>query len=176
MTAALSCGGMPCLLSPPLLGALTRKGQTMTDAQDLQLRWARFSAAVAKANKLNKGIVFGALSAAGITHIAVGFDGEGDQRQIEDAAAFAGDKSADFPTTTVKIYRAHSGCEKLSTQKTSLREAVEELCYAYLEQEHGGWENNDGAFGEFSFHVAERKIELDFNGRFIDYSHSSHTF
>ena len=148
----------------------------MTDAQDLQLRWARFSAAISKANSLNKGIVFGALSAAGITHVAIGFDGEGDSGQIDGAAAFAGDKSVDFPTATVKIYRAQSGCEELSTQETSLRDAVEELCYACLEQEHGGWENNDGAFGEFAFHVAERKIALDFNGRFTDYSHSSHTF
>jgi hypothetical protein len=148
----------------------------MTDAQDLQLRWTRFNAAISEANSLNKGIVFGALSAAGITHVAIGFDGEGDSGQIDGAAAFAGDKSVDFPTTTVKIYSAQSGCEDLATHETSLREAVEELCYAYLEQEHCGWENNDGAFGEFAFHVAERKIELDFNGRFTDCSHSSHTF
>lgn len=113
----------------------------MTDAQDLQLRWARFSAAISEANSLNKGIVFGALSAAGITHVAIGFDGEGDSGQIDGAAAFAGDKSVDSPATTVKIYSAESGCEEFSTHETSLREAVEELCYAYLEQEHGGWEN-----------------------------------
>lgn len=148
----------------------------MTDTQDLQLRWAKFSAATARANDLNKVIVFDALSAAGITYVAVGFDGEGDSGQIDGAAAHAGDKVVDFPATTVTLYRAQSGCGELVTHEISLREAVEELCYAYLEQEHGGWENNDGAFGEFSFDVARRRIELDFNGRFTDYSHYSHTF
>jgi hypothetical protein len=58
----------------------------------------------------------------------------------------------------------------------SLREAVEELCYGYLEQENAGWENNDGAFGEFNFDVAERRIALDFNQRFIDYTQHDYTF
>jgi hypothetical protein len=49
-----------------------------------------------------------------------------------------------------------------------LPEAAEELCYGYLEQEHGGWENNDGGQGEFTFNVAERRIELDFNARLSD--------
>ena len=37
-----------------------------------------------------------------------------------------------------------------------------------LEQTHGGWENNDGAYGEFTFDVAERTIKLDFNERISD--------
>ena len=44
-----------------------------------------------------------------------------------------------------------------------------------LEQEQGGWENNDGAFGEFTFDVAERTIELEFNGRFTDIRHQQLT-
>ena len=39
----------------------------MTDAQDLEVRWAQYRAAIAKANGLNKDAVFDALSAAGIT-------------------------------------------------------------------------------------------------------------
>ncbi len=148
----------------------------MTDAQDLQLRWARHSGAIAQANDLNKVIVFDTLSAAGITHVAVGFDGEGDSGQIDGAAAHTGDGVVDFPETTVTLYRAQSGDPDLATEEMSLREAVEDLCYGYLEQEHGGWENNDGAFGEFTFDVAERTIALDFNGRFTDYSHHSYTF
>jgi hypothetical protein len=57
-----------------------------------------------------------------------------------------------------------------------MAEAIEQLCYDFLEQEHGGWENNDGAFGEFTFNVAERTVELEFNGRFSDFTTSSHTF
>ena len=148
----------------------------MTDTQDLQPGWTQFRAAIAKANDLNKVIVFDALSAAGITHVKLDFDGEGDQGQIDSVAAHAGAETVEFPATTVTLHHAEYGREELSTHETSLREAIEELCYRYLEQEQGGWENNDGAFGEFTFDVAERKIELDFNGRFTDYSRHSYTF
>jgi hypothetical protein len=96
--------------------------------------------------------------------------------QIEHVTALAGDKGVEFPATSVTLYRAQSGSEELITHEVTLREAVEELCYGYLEQEYGGWENNDGAFGEFTFHVAEQRIALDFNGRFTDYAHHSHAF
>jgi hypothetical protein len=148
----------------------------MTTTQDLQLRWAQLAAATAKANSLNKVIVFDALSDAGITHVAVGFDGEGDSGQIDGVAAHAWDKSVDFPATTITLHRAQSECDELATYEVPLREAVEELCYSYLEQEYGGWENNDGAFGEFVFDVAQRRIALDFNGRFVDHAHHDHTF
>jgi hypothetical protein len=148
----------------------------MTSTQDFGLRWAQHSAAIAKANGLNKGIVFDALSAAGITHVAVGFDGEGDQGQIDSVAAHAGSETVEFPATTITLYRAECGYDELATHEIPLRDAVEELCYGYLEQEYGGWENNDGAFGEFAFDVAQRRIALDFNGRFVDHAHSSHAF
>jgi len=144
--------------------------------QELQLRWERHSAARAKENSLNKGIVFDALSAAGITHVSISFDGEGDQGQIDDATAYGGAETVEFPATKVTLYHAQSGCDELTTHETSLREAVEELCYGYLEQQYDGWENNDGAFGEFAFEVAQRRIALDFNGRFVDYAHHNHTF
>jgi hypothetical protein len=148
----------------------------MTNSENLHARWAQFSAAIAKANSLNKALVFSALSAAGITHVSVSFDGEGDSGQIEHLSAHAGDATVDFPATTVTLYGAQSGCKKLTTREMPLREAVEELCYGYLEQQYGGWENNDGAFGEFTFDVAERKIALEFNARFVDHTRSDNAF
>jgi hypothetical protein len=40
-----------------------------------------------------------------------------------------------------------------------LHEAIDTLCYDYLEGSHGGWENNDGAFGEFHFDVDQRRVD-----------------
>ena len=148
----------------------------MTNSEALHDRWQRYSEALARTNQLNKAIVFDALAAQGITHAVIGFDGEGDQGQIDGGAAFIDDQAVEFPATNVTLNYAQSGDEPVRTHDVSLREAVEELCYGYLEQEYGGWENNDGAFGEFRFHVAERRIDLDFNGRFTDYAHSSHAF
>ncbi len=38
----------------------------------------------------------------------------------------------------------------------SVRDAIERLAYDFLEETHDGWENSDGAYGDFIFDVAER--------------------
>lgn len=143
---------------------------------DFETSWKRQAALVAKANELNKAVVFDALIAAGITAVAVEFDGGGDSGQIESVLARAGDKPIDLPTTTLSLHTAGWGEPELAVTELPLAEAIENLCYGYLEQAHGGWENNDGAYGEFTFNVPERRIELDFNGRYTDTWSDAHTF
>ena len=58
----------------------------------------------------------------------------------------------------------------------SIRDAVEQIAYEFLEETHFGWENNDGAFGEFTFDVAARAITLDYNERITDTDYSQHVF
>jgi hypothetical protein len=55
-------------------------------------------------------------------------------------------------------------------------DAVEALVYALLEETHGGWENNEGAYGEFTFNVTERTITLDYNERYEDSHYTQHNF
>jgi hypothetical protein len=148
----------------------------MTTSAELEDRWQRYAKAIEKANTLNRATVFAALSAEGISHILIGFDGEGDSGQIDGGAAFKDDEAIDFPQTKVTIFRAHSGTEELTTEEVILRDALEELCYGYLEQDHGGWENNDGAFGEFRFSVAERTINLEMHTRIADTILSDHSY
>jgi hypothetical protein len=57
-----------------------------------------------------------------------------------------------------------------------LAEAIENLCYAYLEEAHGGWEVNDGSYGTFAFTVADGSVVLDFNLRFSDSENYEHRF
>ena len=45
-----------------------------------------------------------------------------------------------------------------------------------LAQTHGGWENNEGAYGEFTFDVAQRTITLDYNERVETSEYSQHMF
>jgi hypothetical protein len=129
-----------------------------------------------KANEINKTAVFDALIVAGITTIDVAFDGEGDSGQIEAITACKGATEAALPDNEVTLYREAWRSNALVEVKTPLREAIETLCYAYLEQYHGGWENNDGAFGSFVFDVARRTIDLEFNARFSEFTTSSHSF
>jgi hypothetical protein len=52
--------------------------------------------------------------------------------------------------------------------EVNLESAIEGLAYEYLEDQHPGWEINDGAFGTFVFNVADRTISLEHRARFTD--------
>ena len=143
---------------------------------DFRQHYELYLKAVAKANELNKAAVFDALAAANLTRVAVEFDGEGDSGQIEGIYAYAGDARAELPESSITLHQAQRAKGDPKTTTVSLHDAIETLCYDYLEQEHGGWENNDGAFGTFTFDVAARTIELEFNGRYTDISTHSYSF
>ena len=138
--------------------------------------YSRHLEAVAKANALNKPIVFDALAAAGLTRVTVEFDGIGDSGQIDEITAYAGDAIAELPLPSLSLHQAVQNKGDPRTTKVSLREAVETLCYDYLSQTHGGWQDNDGAYGTFEFDVGARSIQLDFYERFTDSTHHGHDF
>jgi hypothetical protein len=130
----------------------------------------------AKANEINKAVLFDALASTSITSIHVEFDGYGDSGQINGVSAFAGDQPADLPATKLTLQQLRWGQTDATPSDLTLEAAIEALCYDYLEQTHDGWENNDGGYGEFCIDVAKRSIELEFNGRFTDTWTDNHTF
>jgi hypothetical protein len=148
----------------------------LTQEDNFIAAYEREAAARRKAIEVNKAAVFDALAAASITSVTVEFDGEGDSGGIESVSASSGDASADLPTVSVSFHQAEFGDDASAMTRQTLREAVECLCYDYLAEEHGGWENDDGAYGTFQFDVAARTIELEFNGRFSDVITSTHAF
>jgi hypothetical protein len=146
---------------------------SMSDSTDFVTLLERHNKALLETNASNKAAVFKALANAGIATVNVTFDGEGDSGQIENILA---DGSAEIPEIQVELQQTGWDTSEISTTQSSLRHAIERLCYDYLAQQYGGWENNDGAFGEFIFGVAGNTIELEFNGRYSDVHTSSHTF
>ena len=143
---------------------------------DFLQQYELYLKAVAKANELNKAVVFDALAAACLTRVTVEFDGEGDSGQINGIAAHAGEAPAEFPSTALTLHQATHGGSDLRTGEVNLREAIETLCYDYLTQCHDGWENNDGACGTFELDVPNRCIHLDIDERFTDTTNSTHVF
>jgi hypothetical protein len=143
---------------------------------DFLEHYYRHREAVAKANALNKPLVFDALAAAGLTRVTVEFDGEGDSGQISDVTAFSGQAHAPFPSTFLTLHQAAQNNGDPRTTTVNLHDAIEHLCYDYLSQCHDGWETDDGSHGTFEFDVPKQTIELDFYGRFIATEHSSHDF
>jgi hypothetical protein len=147
---------------------LQQEETDMTDFDNVAAAYQRHSKAIGEANKHNKAIVFDALAAAGITNVTVEFDGEDDSGQIEGVTASAGEADVALPATPVTLHQASWQSDALTTVATPLPEAIETLCYSYLQQYQDGWENNDGAFGFFAFDIGKGSIELEFNGRFTD--------
>ena len=124
----------------------------------------------------NKAALFDALANAGITEILVEFDGYGDSGQIENIDARTGNKTVDLPDVEIQITKlGWRDCEP-RTAVMIVGAAVEYLAYDYLEQTHCGWENNDGAFGTFTFDVGKRAISLEHHERYTETQSYDHKF
>ncbi|RJE87169.1 DUF6878 family protein [Paracoccus onubensis] len=124
----------------------------------------------------NKKALFDALASANITQVIVTFDGYGDSGQIEDISALCGGDTVALPKGEITIARVIWGNDEITENTMSVEEAVEQLAYDFLSETHGGWENNDGAYGEFTFDVEEETITLDYNERYTATETYEHTF
>lgn len=143
--------------------------------------WAQVSGQHAARNRLaedvlpaNKAALFGPLASAGITSVVVVFDGSGDEGQIESVDAYAGEAATDLPNVNVEIAVPNWNGSEIERLTLPLAQAVEEIAYAFLGQTHGGWQDNEGAHGEFTFDVAERTISLDYHERLLTSEYHGH--
>ena len=125
----------------------------------------------------NKMAVMDALMTAGITSVVVTFDGNSDDGQIESLEARAGETTVELQTIQVLMLE-ESNDDETAQHETSIpvAEAIETLCFEYLEGEYRGWETNEGSFGTFTFNVLDCLVELDFNKRFMDEEKFSERF
>ena len=130
----------------------------------------------AELRAVNKTAVFGALAAAGITNVVVAFDGYGDSGQIENVEAKAGDEIVALPSGQVEIASAVWDQAEPESTATTVHDAIERLVFDFLGMTHDGWENSDGAYGDFTFDIAERTITLDYNERYMQSEYSQHVF
>jgi Family of unknown function (DUF6878) len=130
----------------------------------------------AELQPINKTALFDALAAAGVTHVVVSFDGYGDSGQIENVEVKAGNTVVAMPEASVEIAEAVWGKPKPDRTAVSIADVIERLVYDFLTDTHCGWENNDGAYGDFTFDVAARAITLDYNERYTASENYTHEF
>jgi hypothetical protein len=130
----------------------------------------------AELRPVNKTAVFDALAAAGITIVVVAFDGYGDSGQIENVEAKADEDLVALPSGEVEI--ASAVWDQAEPERTAMtvHDAIELLIFDFLGMTHDGWENSDGAYGDFTFDIAERTITLDYNERYMQSEYSQHVF
>jgi len=72
--------------------------------------------------------------------------------------------------------RVEYGSLEIVREVFTVKEAIERLAYDFLEETHGGWENNEGAYGDFLFDVTERTITLNYNERIETSEYTQHVF
>jgi hypothetical protein len=145
-------------------------------APDWELKSAEHERRDAELRAVNKTAVFDALAAAGITIVVVAFDGCGDSGQIENVEAKADDEIVALPSGQVQIASAVWDQAEPERTAVTVHDAIERLVLDFLGMTHDGWENSDGAYGDFTFDVAERTITLDYNERYIQSEYSQHVF
>jgi hypothetical protein len=159
---------------------MTETTETTPSADNANSDWDAKQAAYdrlhAQLQISNKAALFDALAAAGVTIVVVSFDGYGDNAQIENIEVKAGEDIGALPAGEIEIARAAWGNSEPQHATVSIHDAVEQLAYDLLAATHSGWENNEGAYGEFTFDVAARTITLDYNERRIESANHQHVF
>jgi hypothetical protein len=125
---------------------------------------------------VNKTVLFDALAAAAIVAVVVRFDGYGDSGQIESVEGRDALGEAALPEVEIELASPTYDGQDVGRRTLPLAAAIEELAYDLLEETHAGWENNDGAYGDFVFDVAERTITLDHNSRYTAVDSYTHAF
>jgi len=127
--------------------------------------------------------VMAALVAAGVKSVSVDFDGYGDSGEVgkpvvePKSAKSVLDEPVPGTTHEASEWVGESGVGRVirTTRDRTVSEAISELCYALLEN-HGGWEINEGAFGEFTIDPKADEINLTFNQRVESYETSEETY
>ncbi len=159
---------------------MTETTATASDRDTANSNWettqANYDRLHAELQPHNKAALFKAIAAAGVTLVVVSFDGCGDSGQIENIEVKAGEDIAALPAGEVELARAEWGKTDPQRATVSIKEAIEQLVYDFLAATHSGWEDNEGAYGEFIFDVAPRTITLDFNQRYIDSANHQQVF
>lgn len=147
------------------------------DFADIMRRHCGHEARVAELFPANKSALLTALGAQGIAKVLVCFDGAGDSGQIEEVAAFGEDgASRPIADAAVALQKIAFGDDAPQSVSEPLGEAIESLAYALLQSSHGGWENNAGAYGDFTFDVAAGLITLEYNERYETSELFTHEF
>lgn len=132
----------------------------------------------------NRKAILAALSKIEATNVEVCYSGSGDSGQVDGVSILRDEETIDASQVMIDFEeeKSHHNHETkqweriVSTEPKSLPDAIESLCYDLLEREHGGWENNEGADGLFTFDVKEGKIKWSHNEFYTETNTTEHEY
>lgn len=160
-----------------LPGRVAAPAEIAPDLARILAEQAERDAAEAALHARNKEVLFDGLRLVGIAHVLVSFDGSGDSGQIESIdARNDADQNVTLPAAQITFAGIDWQTGAPTERRLSLECAVEELVYDLLSATHSGWQDNDGAYGEFCIDARARTIHLEFNERFTSSELYTHDF
>jgi len=98
------------------------------------------------------------LKDAAVATVHIFYDGCGDSGQIE----------------TIEYTGADGKSIDIADRVAITESELLDLFYDLIEVRHAGWENNDGAFGEFAWDLATGSLKHSHSDRFTDYETTEH--
>lgn len=105
----------------------------------------------------SESVIRSELRTLGVVTVEAQYDGIGDSGQIDE----------------IKYLDGSNPAQSISVGDET-HERVETLLYALLSLRHSGWENDDGAYGSFSWDLEEELLEHVHHQRFTDCDTSVH--
>jgi|SRR5882724_815109 len=124
----------------------------------------------------NKTALLDALAGARIDPVEVTFNGYADNGQVDEAVIDGEGGDAELRLVNIGIARVEWGNPVVVRETRSVKDAIEKLVYDLLQQTYGGWEVNQGAYGDFLFDVGDRTVTLNFNERIETSEYTQHVF
>jgi len=135
--------------------------------------YKRAEARMSEAKESLKKDICPILLGAGITKVTVHYDGYGDSGTIEYVMFFKGDKevtsdevsSLDLPAFTYNKFvygNINAGEDNLVPTQCTLTEKIEDCAYDFLP---GGWEINEGSFGDLQIDTKLCTVVCEHNHR-----------
>ena len=111
----------------------------------------------------------------GVGEINVAFDGSGDSGMIEHIGCLPDDREGilsimmEHPTIQ-RTFEDGQWISRMEPIQQSVRKALEELTYDYLEDTDVNWYDNEGGFGELRIDVVQGTVQLEVNARYTEVS------
>ena len=123
-----------------------------------------------EANEFNREQLSSFMKTHGIKHVWMYFDGSGDSGQIEEVE-FNGDQKLLTEKIKVKAKNYKFVDNKvqytIDDEEWTFERLLEEVGYIALEENYGGWEINEGSYGDI--HIYDTgKGKIEFNERVME--------
>ena len=122
--------------------------------------------------KENKSVLVDFMQKNGIESVSIEFDGSGDSGQMESVQIHPSDKDhvVDQYIPFIRFYQRYDGgqwniIEEL--KQVAFQDAVDDFAYSLLENNHDGWEINEGSYGEIIIN-ANGSGRIEFNQRVME--------